>query len=378
MNMGVLVKQRGNDWWIFINHQGRRKAKKIGRDKALALDVAKKMEAKLALGELDLEEAKPFSEYADRWIKTVVPTNCKPSTVKSYQELLNQHVLPVFEKKPVDQINRMMVKTFLLGKVKDGYSVSTMKHMKAVISGVLNMAMDDNAIPANPAHRLGKMAMEKPVNETADFLTREELQSLLESFRNHFPRHYPMALTLARTGMRLGEVVALQWGDIDFKGRFIKVQRSFSLNTIQRPKSGKARKVDLSRQLGDTLHDLRTARKAETLKKGWKEVPAWVFVGETGNTVDPDKWRRRFDKALEYAGLRKIRIHDLRHTFASLLIQNNEPLPYVRDQLGHHSIKITVDIYGHLAPTGNKAAVDRLDDENLVAPGLHISTKTRN
>jgi integrase len=92
--------------------------------------------------------------------------------------------------------------------------------------------------------------------------------------------------------------------------------------------------------------------------------------------VIANHWRKRiFDKALEKAGLRKIRIHDLRHTYASLLIQGGESLPYVRDQLGHHSIKVTVDIYGHLAPEGNKQAVDKLDDATI--RNLSATKKTR-
>lgn len=74
------------------------------------------------------------------------------------------------------------------------------------------------------------------------------------------------------------------------------------------------------------------------------------------------KYKNRYIVAAKTAGLRRIRIHDLRHTYASLLIHAGESLAYVRDQLGHHSISVTVDIYGHLAPEGNKEAVDRLDD----------------
>ena len=77
--------------------------------------------------------------------------------------------------------------------------------------------------------------------------------------------------------------------------------------------------------------------------------------------------RRVFHKALEKAGLRRIRFHDLRHTFASRLLQNGESIVYVKDQLGHHSIKVTVDVYGHLVPGANKAAVDRLDQQALAA-----------
>lgn len=366
--MGVLIKQRDGDWWVYINLNGRRKAKKIGRDKATAKDVAKKIEAKIALGEWNLDsDPADFSVYAEKWLSAIVPTDCKPSTQKSYRDLLRQHILPVFATKPVTSINRLTVKEFLTAKIKEGYAVSSVNHMKSAISGVLNLALDDNAIPANPAQRLGKKFLkQKQASEDADFLTREDLATLLDSFHLHFPSHYPMALTLARTGMRLGEVIALQWGDLDFKNRFINVQRSFSLNTVQTPKSGKARHVDMSKQLAETLLALRHHRKEETLKKGWKEVPAWVFVNENGNPVDPNHWRRRiFEKALERAGLRRIRIHDLRHTYASLLLENGEPMTYVRDQLGHQSIKITVDIYGHRLPQGRKEAVDRLDDKPL-------------
>jgi len=81
-----------------------------------------------------------------------------------------------------------------------------------------------------------------------------------------------------------------------------------------------------------------------------------------GTIVDPDNFRKRvWPKLLPKAGLRRIRIHDLRHTFASLLIQQGESLVYVKEQMGHHSIRVTVDVYGHLVPGGNKQAVDKLD-----------------
>jgi integrase len=102
-------------------------------------------------------------------------------------------------------------------------------------------------------------------------------------------------------------------------------------------------------------------------------VPEWIFTNEVGNRMDPDNFRKRvWPKLLEKAGLRHLRIHDLRHTFASLLIQQGESLVYVMEQMGHNSIRVTVDIYGHLVPGGNKAAVDRLDQavsENAVSTG---------
>ena len=125
--------------------------------------------------------------------------------------------------------------------------------------------------------------------------------------------------------------------------------------------------MDLSRQLAETLKALLVERKREALAKGWGEIPERVFVNEAGGTIDEGNLRRRvFYKALARAGLHRIRIHDLRHTFASLLIQNGESLAYVKEQMGHSSIQITVDTYGHLVPGANRQAVDRLDDDFLL------------
>jgi len=98
-------------------------------------------------------------------------------------------------------------------------------------------------------------------------------------------------------------------------------------------------------------------------RMGWSEPPEWLFYNTYGKPVDPDNLRKRqYYKCLKKAGLRRIRFHDLRHTYASLLLAQGESLVYVKDQLGHSNISITVDTYGHLVPGENRDAVDRLDD----------------
>lgn len=369
--MGVKIKERPEGsgiWWLFIDHNGRRKAKKIGKNKHLAQDAAKKIEAKLTLGDFGIEKDEKqfavFSDYAKRWIDVTVPATCKESSARDYKGLLKNHILPVFGNLKINEINRLMVKDFLMKKSNSGFSSSTVTHMKNTISGVLNMAVDDEIIATNPAHRLGKVIRAKSMRLEIDPLNKEEISILLNSFKEHYPQHYPMALTLARTGMRLGEVIGLQWGDIDFNGRFINVQRALSRSKIETPKNGKTRRVDMSKQLAETLIELRQQRRIMAVKKGWGEIPEWVFISADKTHLDGSSWRRRiFNKALERSGLRRVNVHSLRHGYASLLIQAGESLAYIRDQLGHHSIKVTVDIYGHLAPEGNKAAVDRLDDD---------------
>ncbi|UCH00099.1 MAG: site-specific integrase, partial [Deltaproteobacteria bacterium] len=336
-------------------------------DKAAAEEVASKIRAKLQLGEFNFEEEKPistFSEYADSWIKTTVPANCRESTVRDYKDILEIHILPVFENLEIPTINRKKVKDFLNSKTNKGYAASTVSHMKDVISGVLNEAVDAEIIPANPAYKL-KMNITKKKNfeKAIDPLTKDELKILFDTVQEHFIEHYPLFLLLARTGLRIGEALALQWGDIDFNGRFIHVQRGISRGKIEPPKNGKARKVDMSKQLAEALKIHQTESKKKGLALGLGDIPEYVFTNEVGNIIDKDNWRRRvFNKALAKARLRRIRIHDLRHTYATLRIAKGDNIQDVSKQLGHHSVKLTLDVYSHWLPGKKKDEVDALDD----------------
>ena len=195
-----------------------------------------------------------------------------------------------------------------------------------------------------------------------DLFTPQEEEVLLTATLKHVPRHYCLLLCALRTGLRIGELFGLQWDDLDFGGRFIEVRRTLKDGRqVFPPKNGRMRRVDMSLQLAEELKRQRVQQSREALAKGWGRVP-WVFTDSQGNPLRKNNFGRRvFRNLLRMAGLRPIRFHALRHTFASRLLQNRESPVYVKDQLGHSSIKITVDTYGHLIPGANKAAVDRLD-----------------
>jgi integrase len=124
----------------------------------------------------------------------------------------------------------------------------------------------------------------------------------------------------------------------------------------------------MSNGLGETLRQHLVFRKREALKNGWGEPPELLFYSETGSPIDINNVRKRvFYKCLEKAGLRRIRIHDLRHTYATLRISKGDNILDVSKQLGHHSVKITLDTYAHWMPGGKKAEVDELDAQQ--APG---------
>ncbi len=139
----------------------------------------------------------------------------------------------------------------------------------------------------------------------------------------HFPRWYAWVLLTLRTGLRLGEQMALQWGDVDDHGRFILVQRNVVRGVITTPKSHQCRRVDMSVQLTIALAEWRRRQQARWLKKG-EPMPEWVFPARQGGLLEERNVRHVFKRLLAKAALRHIRIHDLRHTYASLLLQNGE------------------------------------------------------
>jgi integrase len=366
--MSVKVKQHKGKWWIFIDHKGRRKAKSVGTDKRAANAVAAKIAAKLALGEFNLtreeKTRRPFDAYYSAWLDSYARTHCRPSTCDQYDSVYRVHLLPHFGQRDIGEITREDVKALIARLVAKGRTRGTIKRVLAPFHEMYSHAVEDGHVAANPASNiLRRTRLDAGAKRAADFLKREELAHLLTTCRTHEPDSYALVLLLARTGMRLGEAVSLQWDDIDWHGCFADVQRSYSKRRLSTPKSGKSRRVDLSNHLVEVLTARHVGAKKLALSTGTPLAP-WIFPGdEPGKPVDADNFRRRqWARVLKTAGLHALRLHALRHTYASLLIGQGESLAYVRDQLGHQSIQITVDTYGHLVPGGNRAAVNRLDD----------------
>ena len=363
--MGVRVRQKDGVWYIFVNHKGKRKAKRVGTDKKVAQAAAKEIQRRLACGDYQFEEKASNSptlrDYGERWLGYIEATR-KPNTHRLYRDALQRDIFPMLGKKTLAEVTRTDIKDLIAKKLGEGLAPATVELTLATLRGLLNHALEDGLIDQNVALKTGKFLPKGDVRDEADFLTAQELSCLLETARVNYRREYPLLLCLARTGMRIGEAVAVKWEDIDFNDRFIKVRRSYNRGRVSTTKSGKSRRVEMSLQLAETLKALLKQRKEETLRNGWGQVPEWVFCTEKGSLYNSDRFRHVFGKVLRKAGLRRIRIHDLRHTYASLLLSQRAPLVFVKEQLGHHSIKMTVDIYGHLMPGEHKGEVDRLDD----------------
>lgn len=383
--MHVTVRQKepgkGKPYYVFICYKGQRKARKIGTKEKAEL-VAAELEKKLERGDLTMlgeqegqqatSAAMTFGQYADDWYRSYAKAACELSTSDNYASIIRVHLKPELEDKPIDQIDRKDVKRLILKKLEEGLDVKTIRNIRLCLSTILSSAVEDELIPGNPAGDLGKKMrklLKKKGKKNVNFLRREESTKFLDTIWQFFPLFYAFFLTALRTGMRLGELLGLQPGDINFEEGYIYVQRAIVRGKQKPyPKNGKARRVDMSQQLADTLRLHLEWRKRDAAEKGWIKPPVWLFYNEEGSFLDPANLRKRvFNEVLKKAELRRIRIHDLRHTFASQLIANNESLAYVKEQMGHSSIQVTVDLYGHLVPGANRQAVDKLDDKRAVA-----------
>jgi integrase len=378
--MGASVREKIKNsgvFWVFVYHQGQRRSRKIG-DLKTARAVADKINAKITLGELDFEaeqtDGLTFREYSELWLEGYVREFLKPSTFERYTSILKKHVWPVLGIKPLSAISRKDVRQLLMGLSRKGLSPASIALVRDVISGPLGQALDDELIVSNPTTGIMKrLRIRRDKRSSQAPLDAKEVANFLDTCRRHYPAWYPFYLTAFRTGMRLGELLGLKWGDIDFFGKFIHVRRSFKLGRFSTPKNGKTRRVDMSDMLIAGLKALRTQAKKQALLAGGERAD--LLFHRDGIPIAQNSVRNTFKQILAKAELRQIRFHDIRHTFASLLLSQGESPAYVKDQLGHHSIKMTVDVYGHLIPGANRGAVNRLD---LPCPQLHLFAPCEN
>ncbi len=374
--MGVKVREKppgSGVWWVFINNQGRRKSKRIG-DQETAEKVAKEITERLKIGNYSMDEkpkAPVFDEYAEMWLEGYIKPLRRPSTHERYKDILDRYIKPAIGKKPIDEVRRGDIRNLLLEMHKNGYSRSILCLIRDVCSGVMGYAVDDELIPANSVTGIIKrLQLDRERKLAIEPMTAEEINLFMQTCSKMLPEYYSFFLCAFRTGMRSGELIALHWPDIDWNKKNIKVQRSFRRGVINKPKNNKTRLVDMSDQLISELKKLYTVRKKESLKQGRGE-PFEIIFHRYNDYMDQKFIRRVFKRVLKKAGLREQKLHITRHTYASLLLTAGESPVYVKEQLGHSSIDITVDIYGHLIPSSNRGAVNRLDEMGQSAPYMH-------
>jgi integrase len=309
-----------------------------------------------------------FSEAAAEWLRYVEhDRKRRPSTITDYQWIVERRLLPDFGTVPLEaitteRIDRWRVELVSGGGIADGEGLSarTINKYLGVMHSILKRAQRTYGLSANAA----AWAERQPVKRSGDFdvLSSVEVEALARAAREGRHRKPPkhptglerqarlcqqdkqdaaIFLTAAYAGLRLGELRSLRWRDLDFGKRLIHIRHSYVMRSEDAPKSGRVRSVPMIDQVAAALDGLN--RRHE-----WTSEDDLVFIGPTGDYIEDSALRRRFYAALKAAGLKRLRFHDLRHSFGTLAVQVF-PLTDVKAYMGHADIATTM-IYVHHVP----------------------------
>jgi integrase len=298
-----------------------------------------------------------FAEAADEWLRYVKhDRDRKPSTIVGYKAILRAQLLPAFGDEPIEAITTEMVESWLAGFDR---APATRTKALVLLSGIFKRARKVYGLPTNPAAEVERPPMRQ--SGDIDVFSLEEVMALVRAASS--TQDGAIYLTAAFTGLRRGELLALRWRDVDFSNQVVRVRASYADGTLTTPKSGKVRSVPMAPDVAEALAKLGQ-------RENWTSDDDLVFVGPSGSYLDGRALRRRYDAALKRAGLRKLRFHDLRHTFGTRMIGKAD-IRRVQEWMGHADIQTTMK-YLHYAPREGDAA--------LVAEAFRVEepeTKTR-
>jgi integrase len=301
------------------------------------------------------KEAPTFKQFVDETWWPTYPTAAANShtTIREKQSHLELHLVPFFGAKRLDAINKALLERFVAAmyrktKGKTASKTLSPKRVKNVLATLRRALV--SAVEWDILEKVPKFPRIKAPEHAVDFFTREESTLVINAARNAEER--ALLMFAFHTGARAGEQIAFEWGELDLRNRFVCLRRSSTDGTVRETtKSGKPRKVPLTASLEAALRDIRHVRGP------------LVFCQKDGSPMTLWMLHERLWSACRRAGLRRIRWHDCRHSFASQLVMANTPLRQVQEWLGHSTITMTMR-YAHLAPGGGREYLSALEQPN--------------
>ncbi|MCB9759424.1 MAG: site-specific integrase [Alphaproteobacteria bacterium] len=372
MSVYTINRKTGRSWMIDFEYidpvtQQNKRYRKVAKG------VKTKREAKILENELRIQLETPpppaeeqekdadFGAFAGHWL-TTREVDWKPTARRGYEQILRVHLVPVFEGRSirsisVEEVQQLKAKK-LRRKGKKGLSPKTVNNILGVLSSLFEDAVKWRYAAFNPVRSVKKCRPDVDA-EDFKFWKVEESDAFLEAIHEGRPRWYPFFLTALRTGMRLGELAALRWEDVDFERDRIRVCRSYSHGHETSPKSGRSRTLPMTQQLALALREHKLAT-------GGGER---VFLSEEGELLDHNTVKHHFWFGTRAAGVKRIRFHDLRHSFASQLVIAGASIYKVQKLLGHQDVKTTMR-YAHLSPEAQEDVVALLETGSQVAARL--------
>jgi integrase len=298
-------------------------------------------------------------QLLDSWLADVVPLRVAPGTLANYSSLVKHHIKPAFGRKRLSRLLPDDVQRFITSKLNEGLSTRTVRHLRGVLVQALEHAVRQGRVARNVAVLTDGPRLKQRDGRT---MTVDEAKKLLKVARgDRLEALYPLMLA---TGIPPGEAFGLPWTHVDLKSGQITVRQALSRqpggNVIGDGKTGTKgwRTIKLPSPVVEALksHLRRQRRERKEMGEAWQDH-GLVFCTPIGTPLDPDNHRRAFTALTERAGIGRWHPHELRHSATSIMLAQGVPIDVVSKILGHTSIRITADVYGHiLEPQKNAAA----------------------
>lgn len=360
------LQEKSGKWYIVLNlkdERGKRKQKWINTNLTIR---GNKKNAERIMREQIAEYEKcilPYndillSEYFKQWLD-LIEKEVRPNTYRSYKGNMENHIIPYFTEKqiPLQKLKTSNLEDYYKSRLEIGLSPTTIKHHHQNISKALADAVHRELILYNPAAAAIKPKSEK---YKAKFLNPKQIEQLLILVKDNVIE-LPVMLG-AVYGMRRGEVLGLKWSNVDFERRTITVaetlQQHIGGNYTDKPKTESSyRTLPMTDNVYDILseHRERQKQRAQIMKSYYKNSD-YVCTWADGKVISPNFLTKEFHKILLKSELPLIRFHDLRHSVASNLLDNNFSAVQVGDWLGHSSPATTLNFYAH-ASTSSKIEI---------------------
>ena len=273
----------------------------------------------------------------------------KPTTISDYRYMLTRHLEPFFGGTALERVTSADVSRYLIAKKRDGLAAKTISNHLVFLHGLFAFAVKRGWTPANPV-----AAVDRPRAAGGDadirYLELDEVEALLRAVGNDDWARTERAVYLAAamTGLRQGELLALRWRDVDWQATRLRVRRTYTRGRFGTPKSKRSsRSVPMADRVAGELerHFQRSAYQGDDDLAFCHPL--------TGHPLDASKLRKRFHEALDRAGLRRVRFHDLRHTFGTHCAGAGVPMRTLQEWMGHKDIK-TTQIYADYAPSAHE------------------------
>ncbi len=299
-----------------------------------------------------------FAQWVDTWLPTV-QTQVKPSTFDSYRRNLELHVLPRIGHQTLASLTPVGLTGLYAELLRDGkrtgggLSAKTVRYVHTIVHKALEDAVDSGVLGTNPASRAKPPKPRAVTNGELRFWQADQLRRFLDYVEGH--RLEGAWYLAAMTGMRRGEVLGLRWKDVDLDAGRLSVRQAVVAVAydvlISTPKSHQARVIDLDQGTVDQLrrHGERQAVERAEWASDYRDT-GLVFCKEDGSPIHPHTFSQAFERLVAKSGLPRIRLHDLRHTHASIALQAGVPVKVISERLGHESPAFTLKQYAHVIP----------------------------